>query len=225
MKYICLIISSFITQISFSQYKFTTITSCLDTIKKDENYWITYINRTTFSANDSLLISNINEKFLVLKKNSIEFIQFKKLLEGIILNEEIPFVLAKELFNIYLKNYFADEHNIEFIIKASFTPKRFVVNKYGGSLTYLNIELSLNCDSNFILRNKIIKSKFLFEDYKLVDFKSYLLFFKNCNDKLSIDDMIRKACSKKKKMALKEIKSMIQKDDFNSINLDTKPVK
>ncbi len=225
MKYICLIISSFIPQTSFSQYKFTTINSCLDTIVKDENYWLEYINRTKLSANDSILIENVKDKFIVLKNNNLELIQFRKLLETIILNNEIPYVLAKELFNLYLKNYFADELNIGFIINASYTSKRFIQNKYGGSLIYLNIELSSNCDSNFILRNKIINSDFLYEDYKLVDSKSYLLFFKNCNDGLSIDDMIRKTGSKKKKRALKEIKYMIQKDNFNSLNLNTKPVK
>ena len=88
----------------------------------------------------------------------------------------------------------------------------------GGKNINLFDDISKDCKLNLDFRKQILNSDFLKEDYKQVNAESYQLFFKNCNDELSIDDMIRKAGSRKKKKALKEIKYMIQQNTNDSHN-------
>ncbi|NOT38411.1 MAG: hypothetical protein HOP11_13650 [Saprospiraceae bacterium] len=204
---ICLLMASTISSSQINE--FSNIKLNLDTITKDHYYWVEYINRCKLSSKDSSLLEIIE---IHLKKNTNNPMNIKVLrdiVESIILSEEIPYVLEKKLLDLYIVAPFNNGHTIAFIINVSFLPKRYFYKKNGSNLEYLNFELFTNCSLNYEVRKMILNSDFLKDDYKKVEPLYFDFLFNKCNSELSIDKMIREACSKKKKQALKKIKAMI----------------
>ncbi|MCC7027991.1 MAG: hypothetical protein IT265_13590 [Saprospiraceae bacterium] len=177
---------------------------------------------------DKYFLDSVNKFIEISKTNTKQFDQLRSAIETILKLNDIRYSIAYPLFKIYVNKFQESVNYPLFVLKHAFIKKEVTTERLGAvgyKEIYLFNEISEDCKLNQAFKNQILNSNFLKEDYKQVNTESYQLFFKNCNDGLSIDDMIRKTSSKKKKKALKEIKYMIQKDNFNSLNLNTKTVK
>lgn len=177
---------------------------------------------------DKYFLDSVNMFIEISKTNTKQFDELRSAIESILKLKDIRYSIAYPLFKIYVSNFQESVNYPLFVLKHAFIKKELTTERLGAvgyKEIYLYNEILENCKINQAFKNQILNSDFLKEDYKKVNAESYQLFFKKCNDGLSIDDMIRKTGSKKKKRTLKEIKYMIQKDNFNSLNLNTKTVK
>jgi len=157
---------------------------------------------------DKYFLDSVNMFIEISKTNTKQF-------------DELRSAIAYPLFKIYVNNFQESVNYPLFVLKHAFIKKEVTTERLGAvgyKEIYLYNEILENCKINQAFKNQILNSDFLKEDYKQVNAESYQLFFKNCNDELSIDDMIRKAGSRKKKKALKEIKYMIQQNTNDSHN-------
>lgn len=186
-----------------------SINQYFDTLAKNEDYWVEYINRTELSLQDSILLDSINSYVNANYSNPNKIKQLRNILEPLILNNEIPYILAKELLLFYLNSPYNENIRLSFFINASFQTKRYKINKNGSNLIYLFYELSTDCQINHKFRLMILNSNFLKEEFNEVKTKNYQLFFKNCNNNLSLDEMIKKSCDASQKALLIKLKSIV----------------
>ena len=170
---------------------------------------------------EKIFLDSIHHFINFSKSNKYLFNELRLAIESFVILFEIPYTLTNPLFRIYVNNFQSSNNYIAFIFNHAFDKKPVSIEfmgGIGGKNINLFDEISKDCKLNLDFRKQILNSDFLKEDYKQVRAESYRLFFKNCNDGLSIDDMIRKTGSKKKKKALKEIKYMMQQNTNDSQN-------
>ena len=170
---------------------------------------------------DKYFLDSVNMFIEISKTNTKQFDELRSAIESILKLKDIRYSIAYPLFKIYVNNFQESVNYPLFVLKHAFIKKEVTTERLGAvgyKEIYLYNEILENCKINQAFKNQILNSDFLKEDYKQVNAESYQLFFKNCNDELSIDDMIRKAGSRKKKKALKEIKYMIQQNTNDSHN-------
>ena len=170
---------------------------------------------------EKIFLDSVQHFINISKSNNYLFNELSLAIESVVILFEIPYTLANPLFRIYVNNFQNSNNYLIFIFNHAFDKKPVSIEfmgGIGGKNINLFDDISKDCKLNLDFRKQILNSDFLKEDYKQVNAESYQLFFKNCNDGLSIDDMIRKAGSRKKKKALKEIKYMIQQNTNDSHN-------
>lgn len=168
---------------------------------------------------DRYFLDSVNKFIEISKTNTKQFDELRSAIETVLKLNDIRYSIAYPLFKIYVNNFQESLNYPLFVLKHAFITKEVTTEKLdavGYKEIYLFNEISEDCKLNQAFKNQILISDFLKEDYKKVKAESYQLFFKNCNNELSIDDMIRKTGSKKKKKALKEIKYMIQQNTNDS---------